>query len=151
MVSSRCSRLMRAPRSPDRTQTTAAPFLIGALIGSVRRLDHLGVIKRLARRLAADCSASGAGLRRRCDRDETRTVGPRAGNLPVVIRLTPVRRLGRRALLLFGAYTAVILAVVIAGFLGGAIGIWASVLWGAVLLGGLVLYLRRRRRPRIDP
>lgn len=60
-----------------------------------------------------------------------------------------MRRLGRRALLLFGAYTAVILAVVIAGFLGGAIGIWASVLWGAVLLGGLILYLRRRsRRPR---
>jgi hypothetical protein len=63
-----------------------------------------------------------------------------------------VRRLGRRALLLFGAYAAVILAVVIAGFLGGAVGIWASVLWGAVLLGALVLYLRRRsRRPRIDP
>jgi hypothetical protein len=63
-----------------------------------------------------------------------------------------VRRLGRRALLLFGAYTAVILAVVIAGFLGGAVGIWASVLWGAVLLGGLVLYLRHRsRRPRVDP
>jgi hypothetical protein len=63
-----------------------------------------------------------------------------------------VRRLGRRALLLFGAYTVVILAVVIAGFLGGAVGIWASVLWGAVLLGGLVLYLRRRsRRPRVDP
>lgn len=61
-----------------------------------------------------------------------------------------MRRLGRRALVLFGAYTVVILAVVIAGFLGGAVGIWA-VLWGAVLLGGLVLYLRRRRRPRIDP
>jgi type IV secretory pathway TrbD component len=73
-------------------------------------------------------------------------------HLPVAIRLTPVRRLGRRALLLFGAYTAVILAVVIAGFLGGAVGIWASVLWGAVLLGGLVLYLRRRsRQPRVDP
>lgn len=67
------------------------------------------------------------------------------------IRLTPVRRLGGRALLLFGAYTAVILAVVIAGFLSAAVGIWASVLWGAVLLGGLVLYLRRRsRRPRVD-
>ena len=61
-----------------------------------------------------------------------------------------MRRLGRRALLLFGVYTAVILAVVIAGFLGGAVGIWASVLWGAVLLGGLVLYLRRRHRPRVD-
>ena len=81
-------------------------------------------------------------------RHEGRSQG--AGNLPVAIRLTPVRRLGRRALLLFGAYTAVILAVVIAGFLGGAVGIWASVLWGAVLLGGLVLYLRRSRRPRID-
>lgn len=78
-------------------------------------------------------------------------MGPRAGNLPVAIRLTPVRRLGRRALLLFGAYTAVILAVVIAGFLGGAVGIWASVLWGVMLLGGVVLYLRRRRRPRVDP
>jgi hypothetical protein len=63
-----------------------------------------------------------------------------------------VRRLGSRALLLFGAYTAVILAVVIAGLFGEAVGIWASVLWGVVLLAGLVLYLRRRsRRPRIGP
>lgn len=87
-------------------------------------------------------------MRPRCD-----TNGWSEGrNLPVATRLTPVRRLGRRALLLFGAYTAAILAVVIAGFLGGAVGIWASVLWGTVLLGGLVLYLRQRsRRPGIDP
>lgn len=57
-----------------------------------------------------------------------------------------MRRLGGRALLLFGAYVAVIAAVVVAGFLGSAVGIWASVLWGVALLGGLVLYLRRRSR-----
>lgn len=63
-----------------------------------------------------------------------------------------MRRLGRRALLLFGAYSAVILAAVIAGFLGGAVGIWASVLWGVVLLGVLLLYLRRRsREPQAGP
>lgn len=63
-----------------------------------------------------------------------------------------MRRLGRRALLLFGAYSTVILAVVIAGFLGAALGIWASVLWGVVLLAVLLLYLRRRsREPQVGP
>lgn len=62
-----------------------------------------------------------------------------------------MRRLGRRALLLFCAYTALILAVVIAGFLGAAIGIWASILWGAALLGGLIFYMHQRpRRPQED-
>jgi hypothetical protein len=62
-----------------------------------------------------------------------------------------MRRLGGRAILLFGGYVAVILALVVAGFLGAAVGIWASVLWGVVLIGSLVFYLRRRtRRPQID-
>ena len=54
-------------------------------------------------------------------------------------------------MLVFGSYVAVLLAVVIAGFIGHADGIWASVLWGAVLIGGLVLYgLRRLRQPQVD-
>jgi Flp pilus assembly protein TadB len=55
-------------------------------------------------------------------------------------------RLARRAGVLFLAYTALILAVVIAGFLGAAVGIWASVLWGAAVLAGLALYVRQRRQ-----
>jgi len=62
-----------------------------------------------------------------------------------------VRRLGRKATLIFGSYAALLLAVVIAGFIGHAVGIWASVLWGAVLIGCLVLYGRRRfRQPQVD-
>jgi hypothetical protein len=62
-----------------------------------------------------------------------------------------VRRFGRKSLLVLGAYAALLLAVVIAGFIGQAVGIWASVLWGAVLMSGLVLYARRRfRRPQVD-
>jgi hypothetical protein len=62
-----------------------------------------------------------------------------------------MRRLGGRALLLVAAYAAVILAVLIAGFIGQRIGIWASVLWGVVLIGGLALYIKRRRHdPQID-
>jgi Flp pilus assembly protein TadB len=54
-------------------------------------------------------------------------------------------------MLIFGSYAALLLAVVIAGFLGSAVGIWASVLWGAVLIAGLVLYGRRRlRQPQVD-
>ena len=54
-------------------------------------------------------------------------------------------------MLVFGGYAALLLAVVIAGFIGNAVGIWASVLWGAVLIGGLVLYGRRRfRQPQVD-
>jgi len=53
-------------------------------------------------------------------------------------------RLTRRAALLFGAYTALLLAVVVAGFLAGAVGIWAAILWGAAILAGLALYGRRR-------
>jgi hypothetical protein len=56
-----------------------------------------------------------------------------------------MRRLGRRAILLFGAYTALILAVIVAGFIGHAFGIWASVLWGVLLVAGVVLYGRHRR------
>jgi hypothetical protein len=55
-----------------------------------------------------------------------------------------VARLARRALFLFGGYTAVLAAVVVAGFLYGALGIWASILWGVGILGGLALYGRKR-------
>jgi hypothetical protein len=53
-------------------------------------------------------------------------------------------RLLRRALLLFGTYAAVMVAVIVAGFLGEALGIWASILWGAGVLAGIVVYARRR-------
>jgi type IV secretory pathway TrbD component len=62
-----------------------------------------------------------------------------------------MRRLSGRALLLLAAYAAVILAVVIAAFIGQRVGIWASVLWGVVLIGGVALCITRRRRdPQID-
>jgi hypothetical protein len=35
-------------------------------------------------------------------------------------------------------------AVVVAGFLGQAVGIWASILWGAGILAGLAIYGRKR-------
>jgi hypothetical protein len=57
-----------------------------------------------------------------------------------------VLRLTRRALLVFGIYVAVTLAVIVAGFLGSAVGIWASILWGAAVLAGLALYGRQRLR-----
>ncbi len=53
-------------------------------------------------------------------------------------------------MLVFGVYSALLLAVVIAGFIGHAVGIWASVLWGAVLIGGLLYGRRRSRQPQID-
>jgi len=54
-------------------------------------------------------------------------------------------------MLIFGSYAVLLLAVVIAGFIGQAVGIWASILWGAVLIGCLVLYGRRRfRQPQSD-
>lgn len=65
---------------------------------------------------------------------------------PIPISLIAVRRLGHKAILLFGAYVALLLAIGIAGFLGQAVGIWASFLWAAILVLCLVLYSRRRRR-----
>jgi FtsH-binding integral membrane protein len=57
-------------------------------------------------------------------------------------------RLTRRAALLFGAYASLLLAVVVAGFLGSAVGIWAAILWGVAILIGLALYARQRlQRP----
>lgn len=56
-----------------------------------------------------------------------------------------MRRLARRTILVFGLYVALLLAVVIAGFIGRAVGIWASVLWGVVVIAGVVLYIWRRR------
>lgn len=60
-------------------------------------------------------------------------------------------RLTRRAALLFGAYVSLLLAVVVAGFLASAVGLWAAILWGAAVLAGLALYGRRRlQRPPAD-
>jgi hypothetical protein len=57
-------------------------------------------------------------------------------------------RLTRRAALLFAAYAGLPLAVVMAGFLASAVGIWAAILWGAAVLAALALYGRQRlQRP----
>ena len=53
-------------------------------------------------------------------------------------------RLTRRASLLLIGYVSLLLAVVVAGFLAAAVGIWAAILWGAAILIGLVLYGRQR-------
>lgn len=55
-------------------------------------------------------------------------------------------RLTRRAGLLLAAYIGLLLAVIAAGFLAGAVGIWAAILWGAAILIGLVLYRRQHSR-----
>lgn len=59
-------------------------------------------------------------------------------------------RLARRAGLLFASYAGLLLAIVIAGFLGGAVGIWASIVWGAAVIAGLSLYVRHRLQQRSD-
>jgi hypothetical protein len=55
-----------------------------------------------------------------------------------------VRRFLGRTIAVFGIYTAALLAVVIAGFIGQAVGIWAAVLWGVVVIAGVVVYGQRR-------
>lgn len=57
-----------------------------------------------------------------------------------------VSRLGLRALQLFGAYAAFILASIIAGFLGSAVGIWAMVVWIVALVLCAIWIVRYRRR-----
>jgi hypothetical protein len=59
-------------------------------------------------------------------------------------------RLLRRAGWLLLCYVGVIVAVVAAGFFGGKFGIWASVLWGMVVIAGVAVFIRRRAasRPR---
>jgi hypothetical protein len=51
---------------------------------------------------------------------------------------------------LFGALVAgfvvLLAAVVVAGFLYEALGLWATVLWGLALCAGLALLLNRRTR-----
>ena len=53
-------------------------------------------------------------------------------------------RLAVRALQVFGAYAALLAAVVAAGFLYGAVGLWATILWGCVVVIAVVAYARRR-------
>lgn len=58
-----------------------------------------------------------------------------------------MRKLSRKALLLCGIYAAVLVAMVIAGFLAAAVGIWAAILWGIGIFIGLALVARGRLRP----
>jgi hypothetical protein len=55
-----------------------------------------------------------------------------------------------RALWPFALYAGVVAAVVVAGFLGQALGIWASVLWGAAVVAAVVFFIRRRVAPPAD-
>lgn len=62
-----------------------------------------------------------------------------------------MRRLTRKAILVIGAYIALLLAVLIAGFIAQTIGIWASVIWGAAIITAFILYSRRRRHMQNVP
>jgi hypothetical protein len=59
-----------------------------------------------------------------------------------------MRRLSRKALLVFGIYAAVLAAMIVGGFLAAAVGIWAAVLWGVGILVGLALATRQRLQGR---
>jgi len=59
-----------------------------------------------------------------------------------------VARLSRRALWLFLGYVAVLVAVVLAGFLDEAVGLWAALLWGAAILGVAFILVRQRMASR---
>jgi hypothetical protein len=59
-----------------------------------------------------------------------------------------VARLSRRALWLFLGYVALLAAVVLAGFLAEAIGLWAALLWGAAFLGVAFIWMRQRMASR---
>lgn len=57
-------------------------------------------------------------------------------------------RLSRKALMLFGIYATILVVVVVAGFLGQAVGIWASILWGVGVLIGIAIVGRQRLQGR---
>lgn len=57
-------------------------------------------------------------------------------------------RLTRKALLLLGIYATILGAIVVAGFLGAAVGIWASILWGVGILIGAAVVGRQRLQGR---
>lgn len=55
-----------------------------------------------------------------------------------------MKRLLVRSVRFVGGYVGPPLAVGVAGFLGGAFGIWASILWGMVLITAIGLLIRHR-------
>jgi hypothetical protein len=55
-----------------------------------------------------------------------------------------MRRLAFRAIKLFLAYAALLLAVVVAGFLYGALGLWAAILWGCAVVFGVAIYVKKK-------
>lgn len=59
-----------------------------------------------------------------------------------------MKQLSRKALLLFGIYATILAAVVVAGFLAQAVGIWASILWGVGVLIGIAMVGRQRLQGR---
>jgi hypothetical protein len=58
-----------------------------------------------------------------------------------------VRHASLRAMRLFAGYAAALVAVVMAGYLNAAVGLWAAIPWGCGLLVS-ALYVKRRRATR---
>jgi hypothetical protein len=54
----------------------------------------------------------------------------------------------RRTLWRLLGNVAVLAAVILAGFPGSAVGIWAAVLWGATFIGVVFVWTRRRAASR---
>jgi uncharacterized protein (DUF58 family) len=61
-----------------------------------------------------------------------------------------MRRLGSRAVKLLAAYIGILAAVVVAGFLAQALGVWAAILWGCGLVLAIYAYVKRRTTARGD-
>ena len=88
--------------------------------------DSLGLLLRMksASELVMTCTARSGGRR--------------------LTRIGDIRHLGSRAIWLFVTYAAVLAAVVVAGFLGQALGLWAAILWGCGLVLAVATYVKRR-------
>jgi hypothetical protein len=60
-------------------------------------------------------------------------------------------RLTRRTALLLTSYLALLLATIMAGFLATAVGVWAAILWGVVVVAAVAWFGRQRLSHRRDP
>jgi hypothetical protein len=56
-----------------------------------------------------------------------------------------VSSIGNKTFQLLGLYLAFILATIIAGFLGSAVGIWAAIAWIVTLVVGAIWFVVQRR------
>jgi ABC-type multidrug transport system permease subunit len=60
-----------------------------------------------------------------------------------------VRRLAGKAMLLLLAYLGLGFVLLMGGFIAKVVGIWASILWGIIVILCIVLYARRRRESSV--